>query len=210
MRDAEAVPALVVARCTPQHVRAFGPAADVALNGADANAPCSLTNVCDSCFAIERCGRGELGAPLQLADIACSEHSFIAYTPRAHGSSARSGEAHFVGCVSARDAREFGDDFPNAAFAPGSLMVSNLCVALPYRRHGAGSMLLDAVCDSACGADVYIAVVDGSAADDAALRARLKTRSDGLLAAYRNRGFARVCSAGDLTLLARPGSQGGR
>lgn len=113
---------------TPDLVAKLKAEAALALNG---DGSCSLRAMTTSCFASENCANGY--SALHLDVLLTQAHAFVAVdvTP--------DGREHFVGCVSAAPvtpeclAQRL---FPAQDFTPGSMVLSNLCVAEDYRNGG--------------------------------------------------------------------------
>lgn len=187
----------------------FEAEADTALNGDDTSHPCTDHNVDESCFGVERCSlQGTIGPPVRLATLALSPVAFVAVTNHYRGSSGFSAtEEHFVGCVSASPAAgNYERLFPGTRFPPHALVLSNLCVATDYRKHGAGKMLIEAVLGAGeersggrRDGSVYLCIVDDGT--NAAVQERLRARGRKLHGTYEKMGFHPVTSHNHLSLL---------
>lgn len=132
---------LRVVRLTPELAAALRTQAQEALNG---DGTCSLKTMTTSCFASETCAHGDPSG-MHLGMLLAQPHAFVAVSDLAPDGETRLHEDAFVGCVSCGPTRTSlaATLFPD--LGTEGVVLSNLCVASPYRKRNVGRLLVDKV-----------------------------------------------------------------
>lgn len=168
-----------------------------AFHSINGDGSCSLSNMESSCFASEYCSKG-LKPQSQLRSMLASKCAFVAISDISPDGFRETDTAYrFVGCISA-------DDGPHPFFpqlSSGSLVISNLCVASPYRRFGVGKRLIQTILDGYEPEKCYLLVAKNMQTENADMHTVFEKRVRRLLNTYNRLSFVPVCERSGAFLL---------
>ena len=193
-------PTICVVPLTADLARRLREEASDALTG---DGSCSLHAMRTSCFASELCTHGgrEQISSMDLESMLHMPHAFVAIAT--HASDPRQ---HFVGCVSAMDARHSVATslFPHHPFCDGALVLGNLCVADAYRKHGVGRSLVNRILETRT-PEVYLLIARGEDSPNPAVVATFRDRVNRLRSTYHRLDFEPMCDCSRAILLRHRG-----
>lgn len=171
--------------------------AALALNG---DGTCSLRSMTTSCFASENCANGH--SALHLDMLLMQPHVYVAVTDLDPDGATRLDEDTFVGCVSASHSSSIGQRlFPETVIQSPDLMLSNLCVAEAYRKHGIGRRLVETIVNLRAPNTYLLIARKGERSDDPHVRSAFRDRVARLRSTYARLGFEQRCQCDDAALM---------